>query len=169
MGEKSCRGYALRGINILSKCPEDPSKTKIAIVTHANPGGGLPDWATKTAVNALAPIEPFKLFHGINEKVVHCQPHLRKQIIDEEKSGTSSRNVTSGKSHRPGGISQLGYACFWPDGGGKIESIAIPLQQPRDMTTNQAKNDSDSSEDRENNDVEGSSAVEINEVEPIYR
>ena len=186
--EKSCRGYALRGINskllemaklllqryslflfsslshthttgdilfflffqlklancsVLSKCPEDPSKTKIAIVTHANPGGGLPDWATKTAVNALAPIEPFKLFHKINEKVVHCQPHLRKQIIDEEKSGTSSRNVTSGKSHRPGGISQLGYACFWPDGGGKIETGIDKNLEPCDAPIlDEARNDS---------------------------
>jgi len=163
---KSCRGYALRGVNILSRCSEDPSKTNIAIVAHANPGRGLPEWATKAAVNALAPIEPFKLFHKINEKVIHNQPQLRERV---EEAKTVSTMSPSGRSSRPGGISQLGYACFWPDGGGKIESIAIPLQQPRDMPTNQAKNDSDSSEDRENNDVEGSSAVEINEVEPIYR
>jgi len=98
--------------------------------------------------------------------VIHNQPQLRERV---EEAKTVSTMSPSGRSSRPGGISQLGYACFWPDGGGKIESIAIPLQQPRDMTTNQAKNDSDSSEDRENNDVEGSSAVEINEVEPIYR
>lgn len=94
-------------------------------------------------MNALAPIEPFKLFHKINEKVVHCQPHLRKQIIDEEKSGTSSRNVTSGKSHRPGGISQLGYACFWPDGGGKIETGIDKNLEPCDAPIlDEARNDS---------------------------
>ena len=26
-----------------------------------------------------------------------------------------------GRSPRPGGIAQLGYACFWPKGGGNIE------------------------------------------------
>jgi len=163
---KSCRGYALRGVNILSRCSEDPSKTNIAIVAHANPGKGLPEWATKTAVNALAPIEPFKLFHKINEKVIHNQPQLKERI---EEAKTMSTMSPSGKSSRPGGISQLGYACFWPDGGGKIESIAIPLQQPQDMPTNQVNIESDSLEDKENNDDEGSSAVEVNEVEPIYR
>lgn len=120
---KSCRGYALRGINIISRCSEDPSKTQILIVAHANPGGDLPEWATKTAVNAVAPIEPFKLFHNINEKVKNRQSELEDRIKELEKI---SADVSSGseRSKKPGGMSQLGYACFWPDGGGKVEREA---------------------------------------------
>ena len=29
-------------------------------------------------------------------------------------------HATHGRSSRPAGLSQLGYACFWPKGGGKI-------------------------------------------------
>ena len=135
--------------SVLSRCPEDPSKTRIAIVAHANPGGGLPEWATKTAVNAMAPIEPFKLFHRINERVTYAQPQLKERIEEEAETMTSTR------SSRPGGISQLGYACFWPQGGGKVESD-IPLQQPSDMPINP-----------ENTDAEMKSVEEItNKAEP---
>jgi hypothetical protein len=102
---------------VISRCPEDPSKTQITIIAHANPGGGLPPWAAKTAVNALAPIEPFKLFHKINENVKRNQPELRERLREAEMVS----NMPPGRSPRPGGIAQLGYACFWPKGGGSIE------------------------------------------------
>jgi hypothetical protein len=103
---------------VLSRCPEDPSKTRITIIAHANPGGGLPKWAAKTAVNALAPIEPFKLFHKINENVKQNQPQLRERLKEAEMVST----MPPGRSPRPGGIAQLGYACYWPKGGGNIEN-----------------------------------------------
>ena len=49
----------------------------ITMISHAKPGGNVPGWAQKTAVNALAPIEPFKIFHKINENVKRNQPKLR--------------------------------------------------------------------------------------------
>ena len=54
---------------LISRCPEDPEKTLITLIAHANPGGNVPAWAMKTAANALAPIEPFKNFQKINENV----------------------------------------------------------------------------------------------------
>lgn len=119
---KSCRGYALRGVNILSRCSEDPSKTQITIVAHCRPGGGLPDWATKTAVKALAPIEPFKLFHKINDQVICNQDQLKSMVEENKKKGST---LPPGKTSRPGGFAQIGYACFWPDGGGSEEGQVI--------------------------------------------
>jgi hypothetical protein len=114
---------------VLSRCPDDPSKTQITIIAHANPGGGLPQWATKTAVNALAPIEPFKLFHKINENVKRNQAQLRQRLVEAEMVS----NMPPGRTSRPGGMAQLGYACFWPHGGGIVEgggTITQPLQTP---------------------------------------
>ena len=66
-----------------------------------------------TAVNAVVQIEPFKLFHSINEGVCSFT----------ESSPSISPNTATvcslpGRSTKPAGISQLGYACFWPNGGG---------------------------------------------------
>jgi len=127
---KSCRGYALRGANFLSRCTEDPSKTKISIVAHCRPGGGLPDWATKTAVKALAPIEPFKLFHKINDQVIRNKDQLERRIAEAEEVGSSP---PPGRSSRPAGFAQIGYACFWPKGGGKYEQLDIATkEEPRE-------------------------------------
>jgi hypothetical protein len=90
----------------------------IHIVAHANPGAGVPQWASKTAVNALAPIEPFKLFHKINENVKRNQPQLRERLHQAEMVGS---NLPNGRSPRPAGMAQLGYACYWPNGGGVYE------------------------------------------------
>ena len=72
---EACRGYALRGANcklmealcnmtclincpqsnplliisiwiVISKDPNDPNKTRITLLAHANPGGGLPQWVS---------------------------------------------------------------------------------------------------------------------------
>lgn len=71
----------------------------------------------KKTINALAPIEPYKLFHKI-------ESGAQKQQIPPPTKFTSSG---SGRSGKPGGLSQLGYACFWPQGGGLEE------RQPRDQ------------------------------------
>jgi hypothetical protein len=102
---------------VISRSLDDPSKTQITIVAHANPGGGLPPWASKTAVNALAPIEPFKLFHKINEQVQRNQSELGERF----KQAEMVSGVPPGRSRRPGGMAQLGYACFWPNGGGSVD------------------------------------------------
>lgn len=110
---KLCRARALRGANFISRDPDDPEKTRFALIGQADPGG-IPQWATKTAINAVAPIEPFKLFHRIGENAKRITPPLEK---------TEMVNTLTGRSSRPAGLSQLGYACFWPSGGGPIEGV----------------------------------------------
>lgn len=117
-GNGCSRAYALRGANFLSRDPADPNKTRFAILAHGDPGGNLPLWASKAAVNAVAPIEPFKLFHNIRNGVAKA----RSSSSSTTSSAASPVSVTGGRSSRPGGLSQLGYACFWPNGGGQIES-----------------------------------------------
>lgn len=108
--------YAFRGATYISKDPSDPERTRIALIAHANPGNDVPGWACKTAVNALAPIEPFKLFHKINTAVTQCRPQLAHDLKEICQVGSG------GRSSRPGGLSMLGYACFWPKGGGLCEN-----------------------------------------------
>ncbi|KAL7496154.1 hypothetical protein ACHAWT_005584 [Skeletonema menzelii] len=110
------RGFALRGANFISKDPNDPNKTRITILAHANPGGGLPQWAMNTAVNGVVQIEPFKLFHKINEGACNYQNR------SPSSSQTAHVNSLPGRSAKPAGIAQLGYTCFWPNGGGLKES-----------------------------------------------
>jgi hypothetical protein len=113
---------------VIMKHPDDPNKTKFALVAHANPGGDIPQWACKTAVNAIAPIEPFKLFHKINSNVKRASPQL--QVHRTEMVGS-----LSGRSSKPAGLSQMGYACFWPQGGGLREGFTPLSQTDQDELT----------------------------------
>jgi len=159
------RAYALRGANWIGRDPEDPArKTRITILAHANPGQDVPVWAMKTAINALAPIEPFRLFAKIND-AVHKAANTAswralRQSVEERTTATTTMTVIGGESSssssatnsapsasssvpsdsstttdqpqktilyppgrsmRPAGIAQMGYACFWPNGGGLLE------------------------------------------------
>jgi hypothetical protein len=106
---------------VISRCPDDPEKTLLTMIAHANPGGNVPAWACKTAVNALVPVEPFKIFQKINEHVKQNQRKLRERLQEAEMV-----SLPGGRSPRPAGIAQLGYACFWPNGGGVIEGGQLP-------------------------------------------
>lgn len=110
----ACRAYALRGANFLSKDPSDPNKTRFAILAQGSPGGNLPSWACKAAVNAIVPIEPFKLFYNIEKGI-------KQADLDSASNAIPSSSNSSERSSKPGGLSQLGYACFWPNGGGLKE------------------------------------------------
>jgi len=112
-GGKVCRAYALRGANYISRDSDDRTKTRFCLLAHADPGGGLPQWACKSAVNAVAPIEPFKLFHNIEECV------QRRGDPPPRTGGLAA--ALPGRSSRPAGVSQMGYACFWPGGGGLLD------------------------------------------------
>ena len=101
-------------------------------MAHCRPGGGLPEWATKTAVKALAPIEPFKLFHKINEQVMLNQDQLQKRVQEETKEIGPS--LLPERTSRPGGFAQIGYACFWPNGGG-IEEQADTSSAEQSLNT----------------------------------
>ena len=65
------------------------------------------DKAMKTAINAVAPIEPFKLFYKIDKGVNTWAKKLMNTDQAEEDTGGIIRL-------RAAGLSQLGYACFWP-------------------------------------------------------
>lgn len=107
---KICRGKTFRGANFISRDPDNPNKTRFALLAHANPGGGIPHWALKTVVSALLPIEPFKLFYKIDNRVNALSDSL-KEMVDSLPSYSS----------RPAGLSQMGYACFWPAGENDIK------------------------------------------------
>jgi hypothetical protein len=81
-------------------------------------------------VNALVPIEPFKLFHRINENVKRIQPQLRERLQQAEMVST----LPPGRSPRPAGIAQMGYACFWPNGGGLKEGVSQKPTSPEQST-----------------------------------
>mmetsp|Transcript_22033 Transcript_22033/g.30665 ORF Transcript_22033/g.30665 Transcript_22033/m.30665 type:complete len:533 (+) Transcript_22033:168-1766(+) len=114
--DSGCRAHALRGANFISRDPDDPNKTRFALCAHASPGG-VPAWAVKTAVNALVPIEPFKLFHKIDKYCQNFTPSIPTQRTE------MVADTLTGRSSRPAGLSQLGYACFWPNGGGMKEGV----------------------------------------------
>ena len=106
------------------------------MIAHANPGGNVPAWACKTAVNALAPVEPFKIFQKINKNVKQNLPQLRERLEEAEMV-----SAPSGRSSRPAGIAQLGYACFWPKGGGTVEGAPQQiLDRNEDMLGNTSGN-----------------------------
>jgi len=126
-GGKVCRAFAYQGANFLSKDPSDPNKTKMSIITHANPAGGIPPWACKTAVNAVANIEPFKLFHNIE---VGSQKRAADARVSPNSSSLGSNRDKNGS--RPSGLSQMGYACFWPNGN-RSASLPGPVPTPAAM------------------------------------
>ena len=109
--------FALRGATFIGRDPDDPEKTRISMLTHASPGDDVPNWACRTAVTALAPIEPFKLFYHINEGVQKCRPELAPDPHDTELVGMP------GRISRPAGFGFLGWAAFWPNGGGTKEGF----------------------------------------------
>lgn len=111
--------FALRGANYIARDPVDPArKTRLTVLAHGNPGHDVPTWAVKTAIGALTNLEPFKLFHKMNHNIQRKLPQLQEEL--EQMNQLASQRA-DGRSSRPAGMSQLGYACFWPTGGGIID------------------------------------------------
>ena len=100
----------------------------------------MPEWATKTAVKTLAPLEPFKLFHKINQQIAQDRAQLQARLKQAEETVSK---MPPGTSSRPGGFAQIGYACFWPKGGGKEELTGINDFSPVDNNRNGGENDID--------------------------
>lgn len=95
--------------------PTDESKTQISMLAHCSCGNDVPEWGVRAAVKVLAPIKPYEIIHRIQVGVQHAREHLEqleKDCIHKTKKGRSSR---------PAGIAQMGYGCFWPQGGGLKE------------------------------------------------
>jgi hypothetical protein len=88
----------------------------------------------KTAINAVAPIEPFKLFHNIDVSV----SNFRESVGNQQ---TDMVNSVSGSRCKPAGLSQLGYACFWPRGAVGAEKSQratsnnnLPVRHPHESS-----------------------------------
>jgi hypothetical protein len=74
--------------------------------------------ALNTAVNAAVQIEPFKLFYSINEGASNYKESA------SFSPQTTTMNSLPGRSTKPAGMAQMGYACFWPQGGGPKEATS---------------------------------------------
>ena len=138
--------HALRGATFIGPDPDDPEgRTCIAMLTHASPGQDVPMWACKTALQSLAPIEPFRLFYKVNEGVKQSRDELQadsRRLREAELVGSNStgdrhhhHHHHSTMSRRPAGLAQMGYACFWPHGGGEIEAgvAGVPAEQQEQL------------------------------------
>lgn len=107
------RAYALRGASYISPHPNHPnSKTSIVILAHASCGKDAPEWLVRTAVSILAPIKPFEIITRINKGVQRARAEL------EREEASHQLLAPPGRTNRPAGIAQIGYGCFWPEGGG---------------------------------------------------
>lgn len=126
------RAYSLRAATYIM--PDDSSsgsKTKIIMLAHCNCGKDLPEWAIRSAVKLLAPIKPFEIIHRINVGIAASRKELEAEeeanAMKMKKSSSrlrkkkNSKKLGRSRSSRPAGIAQMGYGCFWPNGGGKIE------------------------------------------------
>jgi hypothetical protein len=150
------RAFAFRGANYIGRHPDFPdTKTRICMLAHGSPGADVPNWAMKTAVKTLTPLEPFKLFYKINEGVQQALPKLREEQQQRNKRlaemVVSLKKNKNGVSPRPAGLSQLGYACFWPQGGGiqeqetSLQPQQLQLQQQQLVETQENEESSSSS------------------------
>ena len=105
------------------------------MVAHASPGSEVPTWACKAAIQSLAPMEPYRLFHKINEGVKKCHRELQassQRLREAELVGSGGDDRIS---RRPAGLAQLGYACFWPNGGGEKENGSTKSPSPTTRAT----------------------------------
>lgn len=121
-GMSGFRAFSLRGATYISRCPDYPKKrTKLVLLSHCNCGRDVPEWAVRTAVGILAPIKPFEIIYRIDKGIKKNREQLER---DEWESITNSKTKTipdPERSSRPAGIAQMGYACFWPEGGGIVD------------------------------------------------
>mmetsp|Transcript_50928 Transcript_50928/g.99643 ORF Transcript_50928/g.99643 Transcript_50928/m.99643 type:complete len:364 (+) Transcript_50928:65-1156(+) len=115
------RAFGLRGATFLSRHPEQPDKTSIILLSHCNCGNDIPEWAVRTAVGVLAPIKPFEIIHRINIGVKKAENEVKALEDTAQKNKKYLKPREDGRSRRPAGMAQMGYACFWPKGGGLME------------------------------------------------
>ena len=84
-----------------------------------------------TAVNAVVQIEPFKLFHNINQGVsTYTEPSSSIALSHQ----LATVNSLPGRSNKPAGMAQMGYVCFWPNGGGLKEKHSEQMDEDDDVT-----------------------------------
>ena len=132
---KTATAFAMRGATYICPDPDNPEhRTRIALLAHASPGKDVPLWACRTAVQSLVPIEAYRLFHKINEGIKQCRPELQEILNRQQRENDDDTPITEmvgnntggGRggsiiSRHPAGLAQMGFACFWPNGGGEQE------------------------------------------------
>lgn len=123
-GLSGYRAFSLRGATYISRCPDFPNeRTKVVMLSHCNCGRDVPEWAVRAAVGVLAPIKPFEIIHRIDVGIRRSREELeRAEKKLTSKSPTPYPTLEDDRrSSRPAGIAQMGYACFWPEGGGLVD------------------------------------------------
>ena len=125
----------LRGASIISPVEGDEEKTIVVLMAHMHTGGSLPDWVIRASVNGLAPVEPFRIMYKIEKGTKEMMKEEEKARKNVKKGDTSVAFVSheNEMKKRPGGMSQMGHASFWPEGGGLVEKggESWKLLQPR--------------------------------------
>jgi hypothetical protein len=120
-GVSGYRAFSLRGATYISRCPDFPkTRTKIVMLSHCNCGRDIPEWAVRAAVGVLAPIKPFEIIHRIDVGIRNAREELKKAET-ESTTSTTRASFDPGRSSQPAGMAQMGYACFWPEGGGLVD------------------------------------------------
>jgi len=87
---------SIRGLTLLM--PWGPNHTAMALLAHADPGRGIPEWGVKAAVSTLSSCEPFRYFWRLGMNA---------------KEFASGGVMVGGEGRARIGLSQLGYAGFW--------------------------------------------------------
>ena len=119
------RAFSLRGATYISKCLDYPNeRTKIVMLSHCNCGRDVPEWAVRAAVGVLAPVKPFEIIYRIDLGIRRAREELERREKISRATSMAMTGTTSfaGRSCRPAGMAQMGYACFWPEGGGLVDS-----------------------------------------------
>ena len=116
------RAFSLRGATYISRCPDYPKKrTKLVLLSHCNCGRDVPEWAVRTAVGILAPIKPFEIIYRINKGIKKNREELEREEWKSISAPKTTEALDPERSSQPAGMAQMGYACFWPDGGGLVD------------------------------------------------
>jgi len=123
------RAFSLRGATYISRCPDFPNeRTKLVMLSHCNCGRDIPEWVVRTAVGLSAPIKPFEIIHRIDVGIRLAREELERAVIKPTATSTTTATTTTTtttvhpeRSSQPAGIAQMGYACFWPEGGGLVD------------------------------------------------
>ena len=85
---------------------------------------------TKTGMNAVAPIEPYKLFAKINQNIAKSKPELERLKLERAQHVS-----VPGRSNQPVGFASIGFAAFWPNGGGPLPSSSSVTSTPTSTST----------------------------------
>ena len=132
----------LRSVITIGRDPLNPQHTNIMMMTHITAGSDIPHWAFKACINAILPIESFKLVHNMELRV-------RKHAFELNSTPPADK---PGRVSRPAGICLLGVACFWPEGGGILEESADsrPTIDNKTCEASDPGDETDTTEDSDN-------------------